>query len=381
MRVLLVTNKVKTYPLMYRLILETLHELGHQIVWAADFSQFIGDIEEIPCETRSISIFSNPFKIRNYKALRQILKIIDDENIEGVMCNTPIGSTLARLAALKKHIAPVVYTAHGFLFFRGAPFINNTIFKWQEEWFAHFTDILITITEEDYEAAKRFKLRGGSKPYLIHGAGIKLGVKVCVERKEKKKEIGIPDNSFLIISAGDLNRNKNTEVMVKALAELKGENIHYIACGEGPEEEKLRKLAHEMGVENIFHLLGYRTDVAELMSISDAFVMMSFREGLPRSIMEAMDMGLPCVGSDTRGIRDLIEEGKGGFICNPRKPKEFANAVIQLKNNPQLCHNMGLFNKEKVKPYSFDVVKKELKEIYNEAFSENLNLKNINGKN
>ncbi len=106
------------------------------------------------------------------------------------------------------------------------------------------------------------------------------------------------------------------------------------------------------------------------MAVSDAFVMMSFREGLPRSIMEAMDLGLPCIGSDTRGIRDLIDVEKGGYICNPRMPDEFADAIMKLQTSPQLCKEMGEYNKKKVKPFSCDVVKEELKEIYGKAFGK-----------
>lgn len=368
MKILMVTNKLKTYPLMYHIIIDTIHELGHEIIWTADFTQFIGDTNIIPCKIRNISIHSNPLKPRNIKAYRQILNIIEEEGIEGIMCNTPIGSTLARLAAKRKSISPVVYTAHGFLFFRGAPFINNTFFKWLEMWLAHYTDTLITITNEDFEAAKGFKLRGGAQPFLIHGAGIKLGKKVSVNRESKRKEIEVPKDAFLLISAGELNKNKNTKVMVKALVFLKESNVHYIACGVGAEEQNLKELAKKLNVEERFHLLGYRTDVAELMAVSDAFVMMSFREGLPRSIMEAMDMGLPCVGSDTRGIRDLIDIEKGGFICNPKKPEEFATAILKLQSSSQLCKEMGEYNKKKVKPFSCDVVKKELNEIYGKAF-------------
>lgn len=368
MKILLVTNKLKTYPLMYQIIIDTIHELGHEIIWAADFTQFIGDTSVIPCEIRNICIHSNPLKPRNIKAYRQILNIIEEDGIEGIMCNTPIGSTLARLAAKNKKITPVVYTAHGFLFFRGAPLINNTLFKWLEVWLAHHTDTLITITNEDFEAAKEFKLRGGVQPFLIHGAGIKLGTNVSVNKESKRKEIEVPKDAFLVISAGELNKNKNTEVMVKALEFLKESNVHYIACGVGAEEQNLRELAKKLNVEERFHLLGYRTDVAELMTISDAFVMMSFREGLPRSIMEAMDLGLPCVGSDTRGIRDLIDVEKGGYICNPRNPKDFATAILKLQSSSQLCKVMGEYNKNKVKPFSCDVVKKELKEIYGKAF-------------
>ena len=202
---------------------------------------------------------------------------------------------------------------------------------------------------------------------MIHGAGINVGVKVVVDRNEKRKAIGIPEDAFLIVSAGDLNKNKNTEVMVRALKELSDPSVHYIACGVGPEEKNLRDLAQALGVGEQFHLLGYRTDMAELMAASDAFVMMSFREGLPRSLMEALDLGLPCIGSDTRGIRDLID-AEGGIICDPKRPEEFAKAIKELAKKD--TKKMGEYNRNKVKGYSKDIVRMELCDIYKQVLGE-----------
>ena len=367
MRLLMVSNKIKTYPLQYRNILDTLQELGHEVVWAADFSGFAGDRSVIPCRIEQISINTNPLNSGNRRAYKQLLELIDRYRIGGVLCSTPIGGALARLAAKKKKIRPVLYEAHGFLFFKGAPLINRTVYKWEEVLLAPYTDTLITITEEDLEAAQTLKLRGGRKPDLVHGAGVKVGVTVDIDRAAKRKEIGIPENAFMIVSAGELNRNKNTEAIVRALAALRDENIHYAACGVGPEENNLRKLAEELQVSGQFHLQGYRTDMAEIMAASDVFTMMSFREGMPRAVLEAMDLGLPCVGSDTRGIRDLIDE-KGGFLCDPHDPAAFADAFRKLKDDPALGKRMGDHNRDKVRDYSADVVKKELYNIYLETF-------------
>ena len=198
------------------------------------------------------------------------------------MCSTPIGGALARLAAKKKDIKPVLYEAHGFLFFKGAPLINQTVYKWEEKLLAHYTDILITITNEDYAAAQKFKLRSGERPYLVHGAGVKVDVRVEINRTEKRRSVGVPEDAFVIVSAGELNKNKNTEVVVRSLKDVP--RAHYVACGVGPEKENLEKLAEELGVSERFHLMGYRTDMAELMAMSDVFTMMSFREGMPRSL-------------------------------------------------------------------------------------------------
>ena len=368
MRLLMVSNKIKTYPQLYRNIIEPLEDLGHSIIWAADFSEFVADKSVIPCTLEQISINTNPLNSGNRSAYKRLLSIIDDYKIEGVLCSTPIGGTLARLAAKKKRIVPVLYEAHGFLFFKGAPLINRTVFKWQEQWLAHYTDALVTITDEDYRAAQSFRIRSGKKPYLVHGAGVTVGVHVDIDKHQKREELGLPDDAFVIISAGELNKNKNTEVIVKALGEFKGQNVHYLACGVGPEKENLGRLAKELGVDKQFHLLGYRTDVAELMSVSDVFVMPSFREGVPRSILEAMNLSLPCIGSDTRGIRDLIDDGVGGFICDPRSPSSFKDALGRMMENAALRAQMGNHNQEKIKPYSSEVVRKELKQIYAEVF-------------
>ena len=364
MNVLMVTNKVKTYALGFQNVIGPLSELGHSVVWAADFSQFVADKSVIPCQIEQISVNTNPLNPGNRKAYKQLLEIIEKHKIEAVVCSTPIGGALARLAAKKKHVSPVVYEAHGFLFFKGAPLINRTVYKWEEDILAHYTDVLITITEEDYQAAQKLKLRSGRKPYLVHGAGVKVGVTVDIDRTEKRRSIGVPEDAFVIVSAGELNKNKNTEVIVRALKDVDG--AHYIACGVGPEEENLRKLAEEFGVSDRFHLMGYRTDMPEIMACANVFTMMSFREGMPRAILEAMDLGLPCIGSDTRGIRDLIDKD-GGYICKPTDAAAFADAFVKLRDNPKARENMGKHNREKAKGYSADIVRKELLDIYSEV--------------
>ncbi len=365
MRLLLVTNKVRTYALGFQNLFSSLLRLGHEIVWAADFSYFIGDKTAIPCIVEQININTNPFNPSNIKAYFQILEIIDKYEIEGLLCSTPIGGALGRLTAKKRNINPVWYAAHGFLFFEGAPLINRTVYKWEEIILAHFTDILITITEEDYLAAQKLKLRSGKKPFLVHGAGVKVGVSVDIDRREKRSSIGVPEDAFVIVSAGELNKNKNTEVIVKALKKT-GE-VHYVVCGEGPEKDNLKKLAHKLGVADRFHLLGYRTDIQEIMACADAFTMMSFREGMPRALLEAMDLGLPCIGSDTRGIRDLIDK-EGGFICKPTDAVFLAEVIRKLQIDPKMRKMMGNHNKSKVQEYSIEVVQKELFNICKEAF-------------
>lgn len=119
-----------------------------------------------------------------------------------------------------------------------------------------------------------------------------------------------------MISAGRLDKGKNYISAIKAIAKLKGTDLHYLICGVGPDEIRLKRLCEEYGVIDRVHFLGFRNDVIELMKISDIFLFTSFREGLPRVTMEAMATGLPCIVSDIRGNVDLIKESEGGFLCD-----------------------------------------------------------------
>lgn len=364
MKVLLVTNKVRTYALGFENVLIPLLSLGHEIVWAADFSDFVGDIKKIPCKTIQIDIYSYPFHRTNIKAYKQLKQIIKEEKIEAIQCSTPIGGTLARLAAWRCGVKNVIYAAHGFMFFNGAPLINRTLYKWPELLLARVTDTLITIIEEDYRAAQSFKLRGNTKPYMIHGAGVNVGVQVNIDKSKKRKELGLNDSDIVVVSAGDLNPNKNNRIVIEAFSHIKNKHIHYAICGTGMLEEDLKKLAKRLGVEDNIHFLGFRRDMPEILASSDIFVMPSFREGVPRAIMEAMDLGLPCVGSKTRGIADLIEDGKGGFVSNAKDSVGFAKVITKLAENPEMRYRFGQFNKGKVKMYSKEIVRKELTDIY-----------------
>lgn len=369
MKVLMVTNFVRTYALGFQNVILPLQSLGHEVLWAANFKDFVGDRSSIPCRTFQIDIFSYPLHKTNLRAYKQIKDIIKKEKVEAIQCSTPIGSTLARIAAWSCGIKKVIYTAHGFMFFKGAPLINRTLYKFPEIILAPITDTLITINEEDYKAAKALKLRGGSKPYMIHGAGVNIGVEVKIDKLKKREELGFCDSDIIVVSAGDLNPNKNNRIVIEAMAKVQNKKIHYAICGEGMLEDELRQLSKDLNVENNVHFLGYRTDMQEVLACADIFIMCSFREGVPRSILEAMDLGLPCVGSKTRGIADLIDDGKGGFVCKPKDENSFAKAITLLAENPDLRDKFGNYNKVKAKGYSKEIVREELTNIYREVLS------------
>ena len=363
MKILMITNKVKTYALGFKNVIEPLLELGHELVWAADFSKFVGNLEDINCKIIQIPINSNPLKLCNYKAYKKVLNIIDEEKIEAIYCATPIGGTIGRLAGKKKKIKPVIYAAHGFLYHKNSSKLRKFIFRSHEKLLSKHTDIFITITKEDYDEAVKFKLRKNGKLFLIHGAGVEVGKQVLINKEQKRSEFGIHSNAKVIVSAGFLNKNKNNKVVVNALGKLQNKNVYYVVCGEGSELDNLKKLTKKYKLEDNIIFAGFRTDIAEVMAMSDIFVMPSFREGVPRSLLEAMDLGLPCIGARTRGLTEIIVDGVGGYVCHPKKPNEFATAIDKLVNN---SNDFGTRNKEEVKKYSKECVIEELTNIFKE---------------
>ena len=317
----------------------------------------------------------SPFSLKNRKAYQQLKEIVSRENFDAIHCNTPIGGLLGRLVGKKYKVKNTTYQAHGFHFYKGAPKKNWLLYYPVEKWLARYTDAIITINKEDYELAKtKLKLRKNGKVYYVPGVGIDtaqytLPAKV---REEKRTELGIPHEAFLLISVGELNKNKNNSVIISAMEKLQNKNIHYILCGVGEKQAELQDQADKAGLHNNVHFLGYRNDVKELYQAADCFVMPSFREGLSRSIMEAMASGLPCVVSKIRGNTDLIDGTDGGYLCETTDVSAYAEKLNLLANDKALREKMGRNNLITIKKFSTETVTEEIRKIYESEFADNV---------
>jgi glycosyltransferase involved in cell wall biosynthesis len=340
--------------------------LGYEFHMAANYSNFNDEPEKYDVKLHHIDLDRNPFSKQNIIAYKQMLELIEKEKFDVIHCNTPIGGVLGRLCGKKADVPKVIYTAHGFHFYKGASLINRTIFKWAEMWMARYTDAIITINQEDYQAALKLKLRKGGKVYYIPGVGVDTSLMKVAKpkREEVLKTIKADNDSVLLISVGELNKNKNNEVIIKALGKLKNPKIHYILCGTGDERDKLFSLGKRYEIEKNLHFFGYRTDIPELLKSCDIFVMPSYREGLSRSLMEAMAAGLPVIASKVRGNVDLIVDGVGGFLRTPDDIEGFAESINILVQNNSLRIEMKNNNLETIKKCDIENVKKGMLEIY-----------------
>ena len=258
------------------------------------------------CNIFQVDFSRNPVSLENVKATKQLMAIIDQGGYNIVHCHTPVAGVCTRLACRKrrKNGLRVIYTAHGFHFYKGAPVKNWIVYYPIEKLCAHWTDTLITINKEDYALAKK-KMRSDRIEY-VPGVGIDSNSfsHTVINRDVKRNEIGVPPNAKMLLSVGELNVNKNHQAVVEAISKINNSNIHYVIAGIGDQEENLAHLADELDVN--LHLLGYRNDVAELYRIADLYVLPSFREGLNVSVMEALASGCPTIVSRIRGNVDMV---------------------------------------------------------------------------
>lgn len=376
-KILFITNMSKGVGSFSIASVEAAKKCGFEFYLAGNFEgttkdKLKEDEEKYGLFIKQIDLARSPYSHKNINAYKQLIKVIKEEGIDYIHCNTPVGGLLGRIAGKKCKVKKVIYQAHGFHFYKGAPLKNWLIYYPIERWLAHYTDAIITINREDFELAKnKMRIRKGGKVYYVPGVGIDLSQYNLPEntREIKRQELGLKETDVALISAGELNANKNNKVIIEALGNLQNKNVHYFLCGVGPCEQELKELAKSKGISEKVHFLGYRTDIKDLFRAADVFVMPSFREGLSRSIMEAMASGLPCIVSDIRGNRDLIDSNLGGFLCDPYDINSFEISIENILQNSKLIKQMGVHNKNKIKEYSLNVVEDTLKEIYLNVFN------------
>ena len=295
---------------------------------------------------------------KNILAYKQVSSILAGNHYDVVHCHSPIGGLITRLAGQKvrRQGTKIVYTAHGFHFYKGAPLINWLLYYPAEKICAHFTDVLITINHEDYALAKK-RMKSPHVEY-IPGVGIDLqnfGTN-AEARKHKRQELGIPLDSLLLLSVGELNKNKNHEVAIRAIADM---DVYYVIAGKGNLNTYLQDLIDELGLSSRVQLLGFRQDICQLFQAADAFVFPSFREGLSVSVMEAMASGLPVACSDIRGNTDLIDKN-GGALFNPHSQAECSSAIKKCLE----MDGAGKHNTTKIQQFCVGTVTADLKVLY-----------------
>lgn len=384
-RVLLLASVASMIDLFNKDNLLLLEELGVKIDVAANFqngsitSQERVNAYKKELTARGIKVFNLPCPrsimhmrniVRSYKIVK---KLTEKYHYRIVHCHSPIGGVIARLAcrSTRKQGTKVVYTAHGFHFFKGASLFSWLVFYPIEKFCSRMTDLLITINKEDYKRAKDWNT---CRVECVNGIGVHTEDfrNEKVDRKAYRNEFGIRDDDFVFMSTGQVSVRKNHEVIIRAIAEIKNPKVKYLIVGFGELEEKHKALAKRLGVEDRVIFADYRDDVKRILHVVDGYAFPSLQEGLPVALMEAMAVGLPIVCSKIRGNVDLIENGKGGYLYDCHDVRGFAEGMEKIVASKS--SEMGKINIKTMKIFDYSTVNNRMRSIYKDLLNQKNNV-------
>lgn len=350
-----------------------LQKSGYEVHYATNFNNPIYEVDidvlkRMGIVLHQIEIQKSPGRLlQNTRALRQLKRLMKREKFRIIHCHNPMGGVLGRLAAaFSGERAYIIYTAHGFHFYKRAPVKNWLLYYTAERLLAHWTDMIITINREDYLRACRFHLRKNGRVEWIFGVGVdteRFRARPQM-RRQKREELGIPENFFHIVTAAELNSNKNQKIIIEALAGLKDKEICYSICGKGDNAENLERLIHEHQLEQRVRLLGYRTDMEEILQTADCFAFPSIREGLGIAAVEALCCGVPLIAADNRGTREYAFDNYNSIVCRADNVTDFKEAISRMYSDPIYRDMLSSHCRETSENFSRETVGKIMGDIY-----------------
>lgn len=302
----------------------------------------------------------SPYSKGNISAYKALKAVIYNGQYNIIHCHTPMAAALTRLAArkMRKNGLTVIYTAHGFHFFRGAPLLGWLLYYPAEKFLSRFTDIIITINKEDFLSITdlNFKCKDS---YIVPGVGVNTESVIDSNDETKKKlrkSYGYSDNDFILFYAAEFIKRKNHRLIIEQLPSLskKIPNIKILLAGRGELLVEMKKLAEHLRISRYVDFLGYRRDIPELVAMSDVGVSSSLQEGLPITVAEDMFAGLPVVVSYVRGHKEMVIDGFNGYFFDINKPEQFSDKIYELYKYPEKRILMGLNAKKSIQKFSIE---------------------------
>lgn len=319
----------------------------------------------------------NPLDPRNFIAAPRVIKqVMDQGKYDIVHVHTPVAAFVTRYALndlRKQGKCQVIYTAHGFHFHPGGKPLKNAIYLNLEKLAGRWTDYLVTINREDELAAKRHHILPEDRILYMPGIGVNLnyynpeGVSEA-EVARVRYELGITQKNSLFLSIADFDPGKRHRDVLKAFAKLSRLDVHLAFAGDGPLLEEMQQLALDLGIQNQVHFLGRRNDIPLLTRASLATILVSEREGLPRSVMESLSLEVPVIGTQIRGIQGLLEGGCG-VLVEVGDIKGLSEAIAWVIEHPEEAKTMGKRGRKRMGAYDLQQIVKLHEALYFKAIN------------
>jgi len=349
--------------------MKMLQERGYEVHAAASSNEGRReDVEKVGVTCWEIPFARSPYSPANIQAFVQLRALLREHHFDLIHVHTPVAAFLGRYLAKTTNQGTVLYTAHGFHFYQGAPRRNWLIYYTAERIASRWTDGLIIMNGEDFENAQKLGFKSGENLFYVHGVGVDLkqyAKNNFQDENSIRKELGISENDVVITCVAELIERKNHGFLLNGWQKLtsRHSNVHLLLVGKGEKVGVLQRKVKEEKLERV-HFLGFRRDVPQILKETDIAVLVSKHEGLPKCIMEAMAMGLPVVASNVRGNRDLVENGQTGFLVELGDVAGLAQALEKLILDRELRNAMGKAGQKKIQDYSLEKVLAEMRSVY-----------------
>lgn len=329
-------------------LMRAMRDAGHEVVGVCADGAFAARVREEGFRVETVSIHRNFNLLKHIATARELKRLFVKEQFDIVHVHNPVASLVGRFAAWRAGVPRIVYTAHGFYFHEHMPFWKRQAFI-SLEWLAgRVTDVLFTQAEEDAKTARAFRLiRGATIKAIGNGVDVKRFHPASSDaaRKKTRRDTGSGDNRPVIMCIGRLVAEKGIPELIEAMKSvdadlwLVGERLK--SDHAASVDKVLEAVSIDNGLKRNVHLLGYRADIPDLMRATDIFVSASHREGMPRSIIEAMMCALPVVATNIRGSREEVVDGETGFLVDVNDPDALAHALSSLADDPGLRRRLG----------------------------------------
>jgi len=379
MKVLYTANTYRHLYLCHKPYLKWFHDKKITVHTATNSNKKLENVDV----NYNIPVERSPFKLNNIKAIFKLKKIIEKEKYDIIHTHTPMGAAVTRLASIKyrkNNDVKIIYTAHGFHFYKKCPLINWLIYYPVEKTLSKYTDLIITMNEEDYKFAKKhFK----TNIEYIPGIGFdeqKFNKKLSnIEQQKLKEKLNIDKYAYIISYVAEINKRKRQTYLLKTIKKMKLTNEVFLLIGDEQNSKKLKKYVKKNNLQEHVKFIGFQENVGNYLDISNLIISVSSQEGLPLNIMEAMYKNKPIIVTNCRGNIDLIKNNINGIVVDIKNQKQLIESISFLKHNNSYAKKLGEHNKKIINQYSINNVLPIMENIYNREIKKikRLNIKEI----
>jgi len=331
-------------------LIDGMRSRGWSVKAVCSDGPFVLDLRQRGYEIDAIPILRSMNPAKAIYSIFALIKYFKREHFDIVHVHTPAAALIARIAAKMAGVPMVIYTAHGFYFHDNMPWWKYKLFLFMEKFGGYFTDLLFTQSAEDADVAVSENILPKSQVMVI-GNGVdveRFDPENAGSSEKTRVELGIPRESFVLGFTGRLVREKGLVEFLEAATELADRfpQLWILLVGERLVSDHAGGVEKQLAVaRNIFGArlvsTGFREDIPQLLSIIDLFCLPSWREGMPRSIIEAMMLAKPVLATDIRGSREEVVAEETGLIVTPQSPEALAGAMERFLLNPEWGARLG----------------------------------------